>query len=118
MLLRSLLTLLIVILTLSASGISSVMASTMSDDTMSDDDCCADGAGDEAPGGESPDGERDRCPPLCHACACSPIFSVPSAASVEWVVRSVERHVTIDGSSQLPVSPPGRGVFHPPRRAA
>lgn len=113
MLLRSLLTLLIVVVALSASGISSIIASTAGDD---DGDCCPDGAGDDASG--EPDGERDRCPPLCHACACSPAFSVPSIGAAHGVVRAIDRRVTSETRSQLPASPPGRGVFHPPRRSA
>lgn len=111
---RPLLTLLIVVLALSASGISSVIASTAG----GNDDCCADDAADSTPDQQPPDGERDRCPPLCHACACSPTFSVPATVLVDRVVRVVERHVTFDASPQLPASPPGEGVFHPPRRAA
>lgn len=109
---RTFLTLLIVVLTLSASGISSVIASTVGDS----DDCCA--AGDEVPDQELPDGEGDRCPPLCHACACSPMFSVPATVVVDRVVCFVDRRMTTEGLSQLPASPPGKGVFHPPRRSA
>lgn len=109
---RPLLTLLIVVLTLAASGISSVIAAT-----EGDDDCCADGGDDEAPEQERPDGERDRCPPLCHGCACSPMFSVPATVSVDRVVGDVDLDRTLEGSSQLPPSPPGEGVFHPPRRS-
>lgn len=112
---RPLLALLILILTISSSGISSAIASTIS----GDDDCCVDGADDGAPEPQSQSGdEGDRCPPLCHGCACSPAFSVPTSIAIVWVVRVVEHRRTVRSVSQLPVSPVGEGVFHPPRRAA
>lgn len=112
MLVRVLLTLLIVILTLSASGLSSaIVAST------GDDDCCSDGA-DRKGADEQPGGERDRCPPFCHACACSPAFAAPMLITAGTVVRIPDRQPSPEAPSQLPASPPGQGVFHPPRNAA
>jgi len=118
---RPLLALLILILTISSSGISSAIASTIDGD---DDDCCVDGADDGAPAQRSQSqsgdegGEGERCPPLCHGCACSPAFSVPTSIAIVWVVRVVEHRRTIRSVSQLPASHVGEGVFHPPRRAA
>ncbi len=109
---RALLTVLILLLTLSASGISSAIASS-----ASGDDCCADGAGEDGDE-QRPDGERDKCPPLCHACACSPTFAVPNGMMSDEIARTLDRPVSVDISSQLPASPPGRGVFHPPRHSA
>ena len=102
---RALLIFLVLVVALGASGITSAIAST-----VVEDDCCADGAG------ESPaDEERDECPPLCHACACSPTFSVPSLEALATSDALVERDAASPRRSQLPASPPGRGVFHPPR---
>jgi hypothetical protein len=115
---RALLALLILILTIASSGISSAIASTIG----GDDDCCVDGAEDGAPeprsDGDGADGDGDRCPPLCHGCACSPAFSVPTSVAIVWVVRVVEHRRTVHSASQLPASPFGEGVFHPPRRLA
>jgi hypothetical protein len=125
---RALLALLILILTIASSGISSAIASTIG----GDDDCCVDGAEDGAPeprsdgdgadgggaDGGGADGDGDRCPPLCHGCACSPAFSVPTSVAIVWVVRVVEHRRTVHSASQLPTSPFGEGVFHPPRRLA
>lgn len=113
-LVRTLLTLLIVMLTLSASGISSAIVAS-----ASDDDCCPDGADQKGSSSdEQPGGERDRCPPLCHACACSPAFSVPAVLVGADLVRTPDRQAALEASSQLPVSPPGPDVFHPPRISA
>jgi hypothetical protein len=111
---RPLLALLILMLTICSSGISSAIAFT----AERDDGCCVDGAGDGAPDPQSGD-EGKRCPPLCHECACSPAFSVPTTViSIFRVVRFVEYRRTIHIASQLPASPFGEGVFHPPRHAA
>ncbi len=116
---RPLLALLILILTISSSGISSAIASTIN----GDEDCCVDGAEDGAPAPRSPSpsqsgDEGERCPPMCHGCACSPAFSVPTSIAIVWVVRVVEHRRAIRSVSQLPASHVGEGVFHPPRRAA
>jgi hypothetical protein len=108
---RPLVTLLIVILTLSVSGIASAVAAT-----ITEDDCCADGA--ESPRDEAPTEGHDNCPPLCHACACSPTFAVPAIATPDGFVAIARPAVISDPCSQLPASPPGRGVFHPPRCTA
>ena len=107
---RPLLLLLTLLLTLSASGLSSAIATS-----GGDDDCCADG-GDERD--RDPQGHGDTCPPLCHACACSPTFAIPGPVPVAAMVLTIDGFLSIDASSQLPPSPPGRGVFHPPRRGA
>lgn len=106
---RSLFSLLVVVLALSASGLSSAIASSYGET----DDCCADGAGDPDEG--KPEGRGDHCPPLCHACACSPAFAIPTVALARSTHETVRHQMTIEGSSQLPLGPPGRGVFHPPR---
>lgn len=111
-LVRALLTLLILILTLAASGLTSAVASIAMGE---DEDCCVDGPEDEAPESGS---ERDRCSPFCHGCACSPSFSMPAPVAVVRVDRVVEPRRTFHDDSQLPASPAGEGVFHPPRRAA
>jgi hypothetical protein len=111
---RALLTLLILILTLAASGLSSAVASIAMGE---DDDCCVDGAEDKAPDPES-GGERDRCPPFCHGCACSPSFAMPAPVAVVRVIRVALHRRAVHNDSQLPASPAGEGVFHPPRRAA
>ncbi len=108
-LLRPLLTLLIVIVTFASSGISSAIASSMSDE---DDDCCAEkGESDKRDEGPS----DDRCPPLCHACACSPTFSVPPVLVAVELIRELEMMSPLDSVKQPSASPPGPGVFHPPR---
>ena len=105
---RPLLAVFIIILTLGASGITSAIASSVA---VSEDDCCTDGAGD-LPNEEGPSGERDKCPPFCHSCACSPTFAVPSMGSIEAIVCEARAEVAPALSSQLPPSPPGRDVFH------
>lgn len=110
---RPLLTLFVFLLALSVSGISSAVAAN-----MTDDDCCADGAEKTAPGDEPADGHGDKCPPLCHACACSPTFAVPTIAPTGIAVRTIDLKDAIEFCSQLPASPPGPGVFHPPRLSA
>jgi hypothetical protein len=109
---RPLVTLLIVILALSVSGIASAVAAT-----ITKDDCCADGA-DQAPSDDAPTEGHDKCPPLCHACACSPTFAVPALATPDVFVALAAPASISDPCSQLPASPPGRGVFHPPRCTA
>jgi hypothetical protein len=96
---------LILVLTLTTSGISASIANVIS----GEEDCC----GDEAEGEEN-DSDRAPCPPLCHACPCSPVFAVPQV-SAEPVVARASDPVTIELVLQPPVSPPGPGVFHPPR---
>ena len=108
---RPLLALLIIILTLGASGLTSAIASTVTED---EDGCCTDGEGEQPNDGS---GERNECPPLCHRCACSPMFAIPRFDLGEFVAE-VRCDAAPELSSQLPTSPPGRGVFHPPRRAA
>jgi hypothetical protein len=109
-LLRPLLTLLIVLVTFASSGISSAIASSMSDD---ENDCCGEkGESDKRDEGPS---ERDRCPPLCHACACSPTFSVPPVLVAVELIREIDAMSPSDSVKQPPASPPGPGVFHPPR---
>ena len=116
-LVRPLLVLLIVVLAAAASGVPSTIAAT-----ASGDDCCADGAVEvqsgEVQSEERPSGERDECPPLCHACACSPAFALPTVTTTDTVLRAFGRHVPVGISSQLPAGPPGPGVFHPPRASA
>lgn len=116
MLVRPLLVLLILLVSLTTSGIASAVAAT-----MTDGDCCGETAEEAREHGESeqaPDSERDECPPLCHACACSPMFAVPSLAAPHAVTRELVCVDPLDGYSQLPTSPPGTDVFHPPRRFA
>lgn len=108
---RLLLSLLILLMTLSASGISSAIAAGLHDDENEAGACCPDGADDDAPGGKSD------CPPLCHACACSPTFAVPTT-TVRTPIRELVRNDSVDVLNQPAASPPRPGVFHPPRRAA
>jgi hypothetical protein len=102
---RFFLALLVLVVTLSISGISSAIAA------VAVDECCEDGGRDEARG------VCDDCPPFCHACACAPSFAVP-ANHVPSLVRTVERAAPSEPSLQLPPSPSLPGVFHPPRRVA
>jgi hypothetical protein len=111
-LVRALLSLLILALTLSTSGISSAAIAT-----ITGDGCCAD-AEEDAHDQDHPDGEQDKCPPLCHTCACSPTFAVPKHTTTVELVCVLERGPTFDVSSQPPASPPRPGVFHPPRLRA
>ena len=115
-LVRPLLAVLILMLSLTTSGITSAVAAT-----IGDGDCCAE-SGEEArelgQDEQTPDSDRDPCPPLCHACACSPMFAVPSLVAPHPVTRELHTIDPIDGYSQLPASPPGTDVFHPPRRFA
>ena len=115
---RALLALLILLVSLTTSGITSAIAAT-----ITGEDCCADGeseATQHADNEQAPEGggERDECPPLCHACACSPMFAVPELVGPHIVTRELQSIDPIDGYSQLPTSPPGTDVFHPPRRTA
>ena len=109
--LLALLALLIIVLTLGASGLTSAIASTVPDDDVA---CCADGEGERRDEGLPAD---DGCPPLCDRCACSPTFALPRC-ELERIVAEARSDIADELSSQLPVGPPGRGVFHPPRRAA
>lgn len=115
---RPLLALLILLVSLTTSGITSAIAATVTD---GDDECCANTDREAAEHGDdesAPNSERDECPPLCHACACSPMFAVPELVGPHIVTRELQRIDPIDGYSQLPPSPPGTDVFHPPRRNA
>ena len=107
-----LLSLLILLMTLSSSGISSAIAAGLHDDDAESSACCPDGAEDERPDGDH------KCPPLCHACACSPTFSVPSITFSALLVHELVCDESIDVLTQPAASPPHPGVFHPPRLAA
>lgn len=111
---RPLLALLILLLTLCTSGLSSVMAAAVRGDAQ----CCLGEDEEEPARSASDDGGRDECPPLCHECACSPTFAVPPALRDPGAVIAVEFRPALEASSQLPASPPGEGVFHPPRAFA
>ena len=121
---RPLISLMMLVLTLAVSGISSAAIST-----STGDDCCADGKAtsetesgaaelEHSDGDDHPAGDRDTCPPLCHKCACSPMFAVPMTASAGAVTLSLDSWITFANPSRLPLGPPGAGVFHPPRRTA
>ena len=112
MFVRPLIAILIVLFALSASGITSAIAAT-----VTEDDCCADGA-EQSQKDDGPTEGHEKCPPLCHACACSPTFAVPGLAIPEAFVAIAQPVLTSVPCSQLPASPPGRGVFHPPRCTA
>lgn len=104
-------------MSLTTSGITSAIAATITDG----DECCADADREATEHGDdeqAPDGERDECPPLCHACACSPMFAVPDLVGPHMVMRELQRIEPIDSCSQLPPSPPGTDVFHPPRHTS
>lgn len=102
--------LLVFMLAFVASGISSAIAATGEDQEQ----CCSeaeDSRDEDAP-------PQDDCPPLCHACACSPSFAIPRLEVVTEPVVEVLVQRSLHVASNLPLGPPSRGVFHPPRASA
>ncbi|HMG20554.1 MAG TPA: hypothetical protein VK607_04525 [Kofleriaceae bacterium] len=118
-LLRALLTLLVVITALAVSGLSSAFASSFGSDQCCAAECSDEASGDQPCGDHSSKSPGSRgCSPVCHACACAPAFAPPAACSTTFVVHSIEMNQLADVASQLPISPPGDDIFHPPRLSA
>ena len=117
MLLRSLPLLLIAALVLGVSGVLPVAAASAEccDAGCDDDEEHAPAAGVQGEESHGDGADDTGCAPLCTSCVCATFF----APAVMAVVSEVPALAAVQHAAWqafvAPESPPGTGVFHPPR---
>jgi len=80
---------------------------------IAQDDCGDECKGDEAAGGCDERGCTD-CPVVCNSCSRTHMLPPLAVLRLDFAMTAFV-HLASDLVERMPVGPPPRGIFHPPR---